>query len=89
MTIKPTWTDEEQFWRDIRRAMLELVNAIETRKLSEHVDTPTSKIRGWLKSYRRAYAFPPIAAENVRGRIAELTVEKAVELTTKAECDKL
>jgi len=89
MTPKPTWTDEEQFWRSVRRAMLELVNAIEVGKLSEHIDVPTSKMRGYLKSYRLAYAFPPIAAERVRERIAELTAEKVVELTTKAECDKL
>lgn len=73
---KPTWTDEDQFWRNIRRALLELVNAIETGKLSEHVEVPTSQMRKHLKSYQRAYAFPPIAAESVRERIAELTAEK-------------
>jgi len=89
MTTKPTWTDEEKFWRSIRRAMLELVNAIETCKLSEHIDVPTSQVRKHLKSYRQVYAFPPVAAGDVSERIAELTAEKAVELTIEAECDKL
>ena len=94
MTTKPPWTDEEKFWRDIRRAVLELVNVIETCKLSEHIDMPTSQVRKRLKSYRRTYMIPPIAAENVRERIAELIVEKAAEearraLTTGTECDKL
>ena len=89
MTTKPTWTDEEQFWRDIRRAMLEMVNGIETCKLSKHIGTPTSQIRKQLKSYQRVYLYPPIAAEDVRERIAELTAEKVVGLTTEAECDKL
>lgn len=89
MTAKPPWTDEEQFWRDIRRGLLELVNAIETYKLSEHVDVPTSQMRKHLKSYQRAYAFPPLAAEDVRERIAELMAEKVVELTTREECGKL
>lgn len=83
------WTDEEKFWREFRRALLELVNTVETFKLSGHVDVPTSQMRKYLKSYRLAYAFPPIAAESVRERIAELTAEKVVGLTTRAECDKL
>lgn len=86
---KPAWTEEEQFWRSVRRAMLELVNAIEMCKLSKHVDIPTSQIRRHLKSYQQAYMYPPIAAGDVRERIAELTAEKVVELTTQAECDKL
>lgn len=87
---KPTWTDEEQFWRSIRRAILELVNAIETWKLSRHVEIPTSQMRKYLKSYQRAaHLYPAITAEDVRERIAELTAEKVVELTTQAECDKL
>ena len=93
MTTKPTWTDEEKFWRSVRRAMLELVNAIETCKLGGHIDIPTSQVRKRLKSYQRTYMIPPIAAENVRERIAELIVEKAAEqgvvLTTETECDKL
>ena len=89
MTTKPTWTDEEQFWRSVRRAMLELVNAIETGKLSKHIDVSTSQVRKYLKSYQQTYMYPPIAAEDVRERIAELTAEKVVELTTKMECDKL
>ena len=89
MTNKSTWTDEEQFWRSIRRGLLELVNAIEVGKLSERVDIPTSKMRKYLKSYRQVYAFPPIAAESMRERIAELTAEKVLELTTREEYDKL
>lgn len=93
MTTKPTWTDEEKFWRDIRRALLEVVNVIETCKLSEHVDVPTSQVRKRLKSYQRTYMIPPLAAENVRARIAKLIVEKAAEearvLTAGTECDKL
>ena len=93
MTTKPTWTDEEKFWRSVRRGLLELVNAIETCKLSERVDVPTSQVRKRLKSYQRAYMHPPVAAENVRERIAELIVEKAAEkgvaLTMGTECDKL
>lgn len=93
MTAKPPWTDEEQFWRSVRRGLLELVNAIETCKLSEHVDIPTSQVRKQLKSFQRTYMYPPIPAEDVRERIAELIVEKAAEqaeaLTTGAECDTL
>ena len=93
MTTKPTWTDKEQFWLDIRRALLEAVNVIETCQLSERVDVPTSQVRKQLKSYQRTYMFPPAAAENVRKRIAELIVKKAAKkaavLTTGAECDKL
>lgn len=93
MTTKPAQTDEEEFWINIRRAMLELVNVIETCKLSERIDIPTSQVRKRLKSYQRAYAFPPIPAEDVRERIAKLIVEKATEqgvvLTTGTECDKL
>jgi len=89
MTTKLIWTDEEKFWREIRRAMLELVNTIETRKLSEHVDVPTSKIRKHLKSYQQTYMYPPVAAESVRERIADLTAERIVVLTTEQECDKL
>lgn len=86
---KPTWTDEEKFWRSVRQAALALVDAIETSQLSKHIDIRTAEIRKRLKSYRRTYMFPPIAAEDVRERIAELTAEKVVKLTTEQECDKL
>lgn len=69
--------------------MLELVNAVETCQLSEHVEVPTSQIRKYLKSYQRAaHLYPAIAAEDVREHIVEWTAEVEV-LTTAAECDKL
>jgi len=94
MTAKPTWTDEEKFWRSIRQAALGLVDAIETFQLSGHIDTRTAEIRKQLKSYQRTYMYPPIAAEDVKERIAELIVKKAANeaaavLTTEPECDKL
>lgn len=89
MTTKQPWTDEEKFWRNIRQAALALVDAIETYQLSEHIDARTAEIRKWLKSYQRTYMYPPVAAEDVRERIAELTAERAEVLTMEAECDKL
>lgn len=53
MTTKPIWTEEEQFWRSVRRAILELVNAIETCKLSEHIDVRTAEMRKRLKAQKR------------------------------------
>ena len=81
MTTKPTWTDEEKFWRNIRQAALALVDAIQTYQLSEHIDARTAEIRKRLKSYQRTYMYPPIAAEDVR--------ERTEVLTTEAERDKL
>ena len=77
MTPKPPWTDEEKFWRSIRQATLGLVDAVETYRLARHISVRTAEIRERLKSYQQ------------RERIAELTAEKIVELTTQAECDKL
>lgn len=53
MTPKPIWTDEEQFWRSVRRAMLELVNAIETHRLARHINLRTAEIRKYSKATAR------------------------------------
>lgn len=55
---KPPRTKEEQFWLDIRRAFLELVNAIEVGKLCAHIDVPTSQVRKLLRDYAQGYPLP-------------------------------
>ena len=82
---KPTWTDEEKFWRSIRQAFLALADAVETYKLAGHIETRTAEMRKLLKLYQRTYMVPPIAAEDVRERIAEPAAERAVKLVMQEE----
>jgi len=81
MTKKPTWTDEEQFWRSIRQAALALVDAVETYKLAAHVEIRTAEMRKLLRLYQRTQALPPVTIGEVK--------ENAKVLTIDVECDKL
>jgi len=85
MTAKPTWTDEEKFWRSVRQAALALVDAVETYRLARHIEIRTAEIRKRLKSHQRAYMTPPAAAKDVIEQMAELTAERAVELVLQEE----
>lgn len=75
MTAKPTWTDEEQFWRSVRQAMLAFVDAVETYKLSKRIAVRTAEMRRQLKSYQRIDMYPPIAAEDVEKHGEVLTTD--------------
>ena len=85
-------TDNE-FWMAVRAAALSLVDAIEAHKLKDRIKIRTAEMRNLVKAYPFNYPFPPVAAEEVRERIAELIAKKAAEkaeaLTTGAECGKL
>ena len=64
--------------KDVRTALLGLVDVVE-RLMG--LEPRTAEIRKRLRSYRRAYPFPPGMAEDVRDRIEELTAERTKELS--------
>ena len=72
---------DADFWLAVRQAALSFVDAIEVYKLAGRIQLTTAEMRKWLRSYRLAYPFQPIAAEEVQEHIEVLT--------TEPECGKL